>query len=185
MLASAWRIVGSVLEEIADELGGHDEKLKDRLKQDPAFRATYLELWYHVSKLNDAAQNKFALLATTTGATSPRLFRSRALICPRCAAHWDQFFKESAVTQDNEREYIFDWSNVKAVHKSFLDSIIVELAFPNSTVPRQILLYILNEAVDESPRDAKAFPQSLWDAMGDFSVRGRFVVSFPKTLIAM
>ena len=65
MLASAWRIVGSVLEIIADELGGHDDTVKDRLKQDVAFRALYLELWDHVGKLVDAAQNKFALLATT------------------------------------------------------------------------------------------------------------------------
>lgn len=69
-----------------------------------------------------------------------------------------------------EPEYIFDWSTGKIVHRSFLDSIIVELSLPGSTVPKQILLHILREAIDESPKDAKRFPQVLWDAMGDFAV---------------
>jgi hypothetical protein len=60
---------------------------------------------------------------------------------------------------------------LKDIHKSFLDSIVVELSLPNSPIPRQILLSILSEAIDETPRDAKEFPQALWDAMGDFAVR--------------
>lgn len=29
---------------------------------------------------------------------------------------------------------------------------------------------ILQEAIEESPRDARRFPQALWDAVGDLSV---------------
>ncbi len=84
----------------------------------------------------------------------------------RPTAHWHEFF----LKRKEEPEYIFDWSTGKIVHRSFLDSIIVELSLPGSTVPKQILLHILREAIDESPKDAKRFPQVLWDAMGDFAV---------------
>lgn len=68
-------------------------------------------------------------------------------------------------------EYTFSWEHLKNVHKSFLDSIVVELCLPASVYPKQILIHILSEAIDETPRDAKQFPQELWDAMGDLSVR--------------
>ena len=58
------------------------------------------------------------------------------------------------------------------MHKSFLDSIVVELCLPHSPFPKQVLLGILSEAIDETPRDAKRFPRILWDAMGDLSVNG-------------
>lgn len=60
------------------------------------------------------------------------------------------------------------------MHKSFLDSIVVELCLPQSTYPKQILIQLLAEAIDETPRDAKRFPQELWDAMGDLSVSSLF-----------
>lgn len=46
----------------------------------------------------------------------------------------------------------------------------MELCFPQSLIPKAVLLGILSEAIDETPRDAKRFPQALWDAMGDLSV---------------
>lgn len=46
----------------------------------------------------------------------------------------------------------------------------MELCFPQSLIPKAVLLGILSEAIDETPRDAKHFPQALWDAMGDLSV---------------
>lgn len=70
MLASAWRLVGQTLEDIADELGGNDNKLRAKLQKDPDFRARYLELYDHVNKLVDVGQNKFALLATTARESS-------------------------------------------------------------------------------------------------------------------
>lgn len=64
----------------------------------------------------------------------------------------------------------FDWAELKDACKSFLDSIIVELCFPRAPYPKRILYHILHDAVDESPREAKRFPQSMWDAVGDLSV---------------
>lgn len=79
---------------------------------------------------------------------------------------------------DGSGSYIFDWGYLKSVHKSFLDSIIVELCLPQSPIPRQVLLQILHEAVIESPREAKKFPQAVWDAMGDFAVRSYLLITY-------
>lgn len=65
---------------------------------------------------------------------------------------------------------MFDWASLKAMHKSFLDSIVVELCLPNSKYSKQIMLQLLEEATTESRKETKRFPQALWDAVGDFSV---------------
>jgi hypothetical protein len=87
-------------------------------------------------------------------------------------AHFSEYFKQN----DNidEPEFSFDWASLKGVHKSFLDSIIVELCLPNSQISKAILFEILQEAVEEAPRDAKRFPQVLWDVVGDLAVSFSF-----------
>ncbi len=87
-------------------------------------------------------------------------------------AHWSQYFQvnQNRPPDSDQPEFTFSWEQLKGVHKSFLDSIVVELCLPDSAYPKQILIHILHEAIDETPRDAKRFPQSLWDAMGDLSV---------------
>jgi len=83
--------------------------------------------------------------------------------------HFAHYFK---LTEDEaeDPEWLFDWASLKAMHKSFLDSIVVELCLPNSQYSRQILLQLLEEATTESHKETKRFPQALWDAVGDFSV---------------
>jgi len=83
--------------------------------------------------------------------------------------HFARYFK---LTEDEaeDPEWLFDWASLRAMHKSFLDSIVVELCLPNSKYSKQILLQLLDEAATESPKETKRFPQALWDAVGDFSV---------------
>jgi hypothetical protein len=64
----------------------------------------------------------------------------------------------------------FDWIAIRDAYRSFLDSIMVELCLPSSPLPKRVLFQILSEAVAEAPREAKRFPQVLWDAVGDLSV---------------
>jgi hypothetical protein len=66
---------------------------------------------------------------------------------------------------------IFDWAALREACLSFLDSIIIELCFPRAPYPKAILYQILRDAVHESPKEAKRFPQALWDAVGDLSAR--------------
>ena len=72
-----------------------------------------------------------------------------------------------------DTEIGFDFSSLKNVYKSFIDSIVIELCLPESTMPKYIFTRILEEAILESPAEAKRFPQAMWDAMGDLSVRSR------------
>lgn len=92
--------------------------------------------------------------------------------------HFSRYFK---LTDDEaeDPEWLFDWASLKAMHKSFLDSIVVELCLPNSPYSKQIMLQLLEEATTESRKETKWFPQALWDAVGDFSVG-----TSPITLVA-
>lgn len=83
--------------------------------------------------------------------------------------HFSHYFK-LAEGEAEDPEWLFDWASLKAMHKSFLDSIVVELCLPNSQYSKQIMLQLLEEATTESPKETKRFPQALWDAVGDFSV---------------
>ncbi len=84
--------------------------------------------------------------------------------------HYGQYFSIIKDPKTKQDEYIFDWGALKSVHKSFLDSLIVELCLPNSPIPQQVLYQLLGEAMEESPKDAKQFSQAVWDAVGDLSV---------------
>ena len=83
--------------------------------------------------------------------------------------HFARYFKLTEAEAEDP-EWLFDWASLKTMHKSFLDSIVVELCLPNSQYSKQIMLQLLEEATTESPRETKRFPQTLWDAVGDFSV---------------
>ena len=87
--------------------------------------------------------------------------------------HYSQYFERKQDPDTGEWEFAFDWAKLKPIHKSFLDSLIVELCLPNSRIPKQVLYQLLHEAMEESPKDAKQFSQAVWDAVGDLSVGSR------------
>ncbi|EIN11716.1 hypothetical protein PUNSTDRAFT_141986 [Punctularia strigosozonata HHB-11173 SS5] len=151
MFASIWKIVRDLLLEL-HELGlASNTVARNHLKKDPELRARYLVLYDVVSALVQAGQENFRFLVTTT-------------------PHYQQYFNKVDHGNSEEQDVSFDWGGLKGAYKSFLDSIILELCLPNSSMPRRILLQILGEAASESPKEAKRFPQALWDAVGDLSV---------------
>ena len=75
--------------------------------------------------------------------------------------HYAQYFKTTVDPETKEEEYEFDWGALKAVHKSFLDSIIVELCLPSSPIPKLILYQLLGRSMEESPKDRKNFSQAV------------------------
>ncbi|KAL1744793.1 hypothetical protein HDZ31DRAFT_63775 [Schizophyllum fasciatum] len=150
LLASAWKIAADTLALLAQE-GLDDRSVKNQLKSNEKMRSRYLVLFDMVGHLVDMSQAKFAVLATK----SP---------------HYAHFFKEVADKETGEKEVVFDYrAGLREAGRSFLDSIIIELAFPDSIYPKSILYNILHDAVEEAPREAKRFPQALWDAVGDLS----------------
>jgi allantoicase len=85
--------------------------------------------------------------------------------------HFAKYFKQKRNAEADEDEYIFDWDELRLATRSFIDSIVIELCFPRAPYPQNVLYEILRDAIDESPKDAKLFPQTLWDAVGDYSVQ--------------
>lgn len=65
----------------------------------------------------------------------------------------------------------FNWLALKKSYRNFVDSIVIELCLPGSTYPKYVLTALLQEAIEESPKEAKRFPQAVFDVLGDFSVR--------------
>ncbi|KAF8829046.1 hypothetical protein HHX47_DHR3000898 [Lentinula edodes] len=149
MLGSAWKIVVDILYSL-QEGGLSDESVVPTLKRDEGLRFRYLVLYYLVNTLVDLHQTKFSLLATTT-------------------PHYACYFKETT-NETGDQEFVFDWSETRKACSSFLDSIVVELCFPRAPYPKATLYQLLHDAIEECPREAKRFPQMLWDSVGDLSV---------------
>lgn len=150
MVASAWKIVLDSLRAL-EKSGLNDATAHIQLQKDQGLLSRYLIVCDLVSNLVDLGQKKFSVLATTT-------------------PHYARYFKAIENTDPGEPEIAFDWAGLKDACKSFLDSIIIELCFPKQPYPKRILYHILHDAVDESPREAKRFPQTMWDAVGELSV---------------
>ncbi|KAH9942511.1 uncharacterized protein BXZ73DRAFT_88059 [Epithele typhae] len=149
MMAAGWRLVGDLIRDLID--GGLDDAvIKAQLKAEPALRSQFLVLYDTVYTLVEAGQANFAILASSS-------------------RHYGPYFKKIVDPETKEPEYMFDWGQLKTVHKSFLDSIVVELCLPNSPIPRPVLYQLLSETVEESPKETKQFSQAVWDAVGDLS----------------
>lgn len=86
-------------------------------------------------------------------------------------AHYAKYFKRQE-SQDPATglNVIFDYTELREATLSFIDSIVIELCFPQAPYPRFILYQILHDAAEESPKDTKRFSQLMWDAVGDLSV---------------
>ncbi|KAF8973070.1 hypothetical protein BDZ97DRAFT_1779193 [Flammula alnicola] len=142
MLASAWKIVSDTMNGLVID-GLTDKNVKLKLKNNPDMRDRYLVLYDLVNVLVEMSQDRFSVLATT-------------------APHYAKYFKLKPTegSDPGETEYVFDWKDLRKAADSFLDSIIIELCFPRGIYPKAILI----------PREAKRFPQALWDAVGDLSI---------------
>jgi len=86
--------------------------------------------------------------------------------------HYARYFKQQQPKDDptDEAVIIFDHSELREAGLSFIDSIIIELCFPQSPYPKSVLYQILHDAAEESPKETKRFSQLMWDAVGDLSV---------------
>ncbi|KAM6502070.1 hypothetical protein JOM56_002047 [Amanita muscaria] len=149
MLAAGWKVVLDTLVDLASN-GLTDDNIKTKLKTNSHISLRYLILYDIVGTLVNLNQAQFAALAMTT-------------------PHYARYFKRAEDAAPDEPDVRFDWTGLREACLSFIDSIIIELCFPRAPYPRHILFSILRDAVEEAPKDAKRFPQALWDAVGDFS----------------
>ncbi|KAG7098800.1 hypothetical protein E1B28_000705 [Marasmius oreades] len=149
MIASAWKLVADSLCELEED-GLSNKQVVQQLSNNQELRSRYLALYDVIDTLVKLNQTKFAVLATTT-------------------RHYAPYFKET-IADNGTKKVFFDWLKAREACRSFLDCIIIELCFPNGTYPQNVLYAILHEAVKEAPKEARRFPQALWDAVGDLAV---------------
>ncbi|KAG9316615.1 hypothetical protein JVU11DRAFT_2669 [Chiua virens] len=140
MVASGWKLAVDILRELRNA-GLNNATARTQLKNDANLRSLYLVLCRIVEDLVDLGQAHFSVLAMTT-------------------PHYSRYFKEVNASP-GEHSIGFDWAALKDA---------LQLCFPRAPYPKQILYHILHDAVDESPKEAKRFPQAMWDAVGDLSV---------------
>ena len=56
-----------------------------------------------------------------------------------------------------------------SAHRSLIDAVIIELVLPESRYEPHILIAVLRDALDTTPREeAKKFSQNVFDALGNF-----------------
>ncbi|KAF8623087.1 hypothetical protein AX15_006499 [Amanita polypyramis BW_CC] len=149
MIATGWRLVRDTLADF-EASGLTDKNIKVKLKDNPQFRLRYLVLYDMVGTLINIGQANFSVLAMTT-------------------PHYARYFKKVESSAPDGPDIRFDWNGLRDACLSFVDSIIIELCFPRAPYPKDILFSVLRDAVQEAPREARRFPQALWDAVGDFS----------------
>ncbi|EPQ57181.1 hypothetical protein GLOTRDRAFT_39174 [Gloeophyllum trabeum ATCC 11539] len=150
MAAAAWKLVRDTLHNL-DEEGLRDNTARSQIRRDERLKQLYLVLYDLVNELVNVYHAKFSIYVMA-------------------APHYARYFKPVPNSDPDDPEMMFDWQELRTVYKSFLDSIIIELCLPQSRYPKQVLYSILHDAVDESPREAKRFPQAVWDAVGDLAM---------------
>lgn len=169
MMTSAWKIVRNILNELIQR-GMSNKNYKALLGNDMKIRGLYLALTHMVDLMVDMYQQRFSVLALNSGTfdsfiPDPPTNRSGS------SAHYARYFKQQESNDPvDESEIIFDHNELRDAALSFIDSIIIELCFPQAPYPKFVLYQILHDAAEESPKDTKRFSQLMWDAVGDLSV---------------
>ncbi|EKM80649.1 hypothetical protein AGABI1DRAFT_105632 [Agaricus bisporus var. burnettii JB137-S8] len=150
MMTSAWKIVRNIIRELVQR-GMSNKNYKAVLRNDKKIRSLYLALTHMVDLMVEINQQRFSMLALNS-------------------THYVKYFKrqesEDPATGPN---IIFDHHELREAALSFIDSIIIELCFPQAPYPRFVLYQILHDAAEESPKDTKRFSQLMWNAVGDLS----------------
>ncbi|KAI0027822.1 hypothetical protein K488DRAFT_74250 [Vararia minispora EC-137] len=141
--------------EMLEHDGLADANIRDQLVTNDEMRTGYLTVYDIVAELGDVLQNQ----------------------------HFSPYFK--SVLDAEDPSAAFNWENLKGVYKSYVDSIVIELCLPGSHYPRPVLVAILSEALEESPRDERHFPQALFNALGDLSNAVKLLDILDAPLLAL
>lgn len=100
--------------------------------------------------------------------------------------HYSQYFmratKDDTKSTSHSAYMMFNQSQSLGAYKSLIDTIVMELIFPDSEYELHVLYACLREALDEQPRRSSRFDQRLFDALGDLAVRCRFLLSYCSIL---
>jgi hypothetical protein len=129
------------------------------------------------SARSSASLNRSVLLSRLILVSVPWLSSCQLIHSPCCIAHYKKYFQAIDTTSNNEKAVVFQKLESKSAGTSYMDSLFLEISFPNPRYPSQVLYSLLHDAIDEAPKEARRFPQKLYDALGDHSVCNHFVTA--------
>ncbi|KAG9049466.1 hypothetical protein FS837_010159, partial [Tulasnella sp. UAMH 9824] len=146
-LAASWKQALLLLQELRKLVPDFDAgKLSTvYLKQNSTFRDRFVLLYRLLVVLVGVNQKNVALAAAASQHYAHYFFAVQSA--------WMAFKREEAM----------------GAMKSLIDTVVMELIFPESEYPPHILFAILSEALETSPKENKRFSQRLFDAIGDLS----------------
>ncbi|KAG8909504.1 hypothetical protein FRC01_006899, partial [Tulasnella sp. 417] len=146
-LAASWKQALLLLQELRKLVPDFEAgKLSTvYLKQNSAFRDRFVLLYRLLVVLVGVNQKNVALAAAASQHYAHYFFAVQSA--------WMAFKREEAM----------------GAMKSLIDTVVMELIFPESSYPLHILFAVLTEALETSPKENKRFSQRLFDAIGDLS----------------
>ncbi|CAE6449635.1 unnamed protein product [Rhizoctonia solani] len=157
---AAWKYVRDHAKLLKDDLGLDDTNVFAQLKSNGAMSAAYLAIYEMLKHLEASSQKELGLLAASTG-------ESRVLVstCANSVEHYMQHIK------DGPNGLVWDPAGGLKLHKSLVDTIIMEMVFPQARYELSILMLCLRDAIAlGSDKKTDRFDQQVFDAIGDLSV---------------
>ncbi|KAF8747659.1 HicA toxin of bacterial toxin-antitoxin, partial [Rhizoctonia solani] len=143
---AAWKYVRDHAKLLKD-LELDDSNIFAQIKANPALSTAYLELHGMLKLIEASGQKELGLLAAAT-------------------KHYMRHVKESS------NGLVWDPEAGLKLHKSLVDTIIIEMVFPQARYELSILMLCLRDAIAlGNYKTTDRFDQSVFDAIGDLSVR--------------
>ncbi|CAE6418073.1 unnamed protein product, partial [Rhizoctonia solani] len=143
---AAWKYVRDHAKLLKDDLGLDDTNVFAQLKSNGAMSAAYLAIYEMLKHLEASSQKELGLLAAST-------------------KHYMQHIK------DGPNGLVWDPAGGLKLHKSLVDTIIMEIIFPQARYELSILMLCLRDAIAlGSDKKTDRFDQQVFDAIGDLSV---------------
>ncbi|KDQ21524.1 hypothetical protein BOTBODRAFT_50148 [Botryobasidium botryosum FD-172 SS1] len=152
-LASSWKMIGLLLSDLED-LGLDDEtSVKSQLQRNARLRDRFVLLYHTLCRLTDLGRKKLGMAASASD-------------------YYSQYFVKAAKgTNSTHQAYMmFNQAQSLGAYKSLIDTIVMELIFPDSEYELHVLYACLRDALEDQPRRGSRFDQRLFDALGDLAV---------------
>ncbi|KDN33662.1 hypothetical protein RSAG8_13246, partial [Rhizoctonia solani AG-8 WAC10335] len=143
---AAWKYVRDHGKLLKDDLGLDDTNVFAQLKANEGAAAAYLGIHEMLKHLEASSQKELGLLAAST-------------------KHYMQHVKEGP------NGLVWDPEGGLKLHKSLVDTIIIEMVFPQARYELSILMLCLRDAIAlGGDKKTDRFDQEVFDAIGDLSV---------------
>lgn len=147
LVAASWKVIVNVLVEVRQR-GLKDANVRKTVLGNSGIRDAYLLVVDTVDMLCSLAQQKLSISIVGS-------------------SEFGHLFSGSRTAKSFSTA---DATAIRALHRSLIDTIIVELVLPNSRYEPHILVAVLRDALETTPKEGtNKFSQGVFDALGNFA----------------